>query len=84
MYSIRLNKFTNTLYAWLFLSREQCKNQKRVREHIAKMKAAGRCTQCQYPWHDGLCSCEQWKTDKKELDEIAEIAYKLLHEEVTL
>ena len=29
-----------------------------TKEFSLLMKSQGRCTQCQFPYHDGICSCE--------------------------
>lgn len=31
--------------------------QKELDEYVQWAKDAGYCEQCQYPWHDGICSC---------------------------
>ena len=43
----------------------------KVRRHIAKAKKAGKCVQCQHPWHDGICSCGKWGTVEQEMQRIA-------------
>lgn len=41
------------------LSKKEIEGLKEVLiAHIAWAKEAGLCTQCTYPYHDGLCECE--------------------------
>ena len=49
-----------------------------IKKHIKKAKAAGKCEQCQRPWHDGICSCGKFGLDE---EAIAKIAYQLLEDE---
>lgn len=52
-----------------------------VRKHYAEAKAAGKCEQCQYPWHDGTCSCGKWgKAEEDLLKVIAPILKRISDE----
>lgn len=48
-----------------------------LRRHIARARDAGRCAQCQAPWHNGICECAGPRDPDWELDcaVAAEIAF---------
>jgi restriction endonuclease len=53
-----------------------------VRKHYAEAKAAGKCEQCQNPWHDGTCSCGKWGKAEEDLLKIIDpILKKILDED---
>ena len=54
--------------------KDPLKNRK-IKRHIQKAIAEGKCEQCQYPWHDGICSCGKNGEEEKS---ICELAYSLL------
>jgi len=47
----------------------------KIKRHIQKAIAEGKCEQCQHPWHDGICSCGKNGEEEKS---ICELAYSLL------
>jgi hypothetical protein len=42
-----------------------------IQKHIRKALVAHQCTQCQYPWFDGICSCGKWGEEEKRIQELA-------------
>jgi len=47
---------------------------KEVKEHMKWAKNQGFCTQCIYPWFDGICECGNSIKYKERMNKIAEIA----------
>lgn len=50
-------------------------------QYAAEQKDMGRCKQCQYPWHDGICSCDANVKQKNGIEiYLAEKMAELAHE----
>lgn len=48
------------------MSAEALKAQ--IREHYQWAKAEDWCTQCTFPWYDGICECGHWQEVPADLD----------------
>jgi hypothetical protein len=48
------------------IERDKAK-EKLLKDHIAWAKSNELCTQCTYPWHDGICECGEFNTFKVKL-----------------
>lgn len=50
-------------------------DKEKLERYAKRVKKQGYCTQCQYPWHDGICECN--KVPPADLKEMMNLGYKL-------